>query len=530
MTGKPFTHLPSATPDALSSYAVYTSAQRQEFAFNIANLKTVLAKINDDTKSVVTQSQLEGLQAERDRISQALDEQHSLLAPIRNVPDELLSEIFLLPVEEPPVTPKEEGEFLLAITAVCRRWRTLAITTKLLWCSMDFDDEFTPPVELVQTWLTRAGHTPLQLTMRWDHEGAEEKRKAVLEVLIEASSRWECIIMSAHLPQFAQLATITEPFPALQTLSLNCRGVLDMLPGQCLRIFEHAPALEEVDLWGNTMVYQCPVPLGQLYAYHLGASSVKGCLWALDQCANLFECTIGAFINPDEDEHYPPVSSTPRTLSHLGTWRICAEEQQSIFSTILDHITAPGLHRLELYMQSWMDSPPITAEPISMIPFLTRSSCQLRRLELQGLVLSGTELLDILQHLPQLVDLAIIEWRSSAITPMFTMELIQSLTKSDSGATAQTPVPQLQKLSFWGRMDVGDEIIMSFLRSRTEPAGIVRGTHDHAVAQLQDVNLMIWRGADDPGLGPDSKCQLSIWQEEGKNIKVETTEPPVGPV
>lgn len=65
---------------------------------------------------------------------------------------------------------------------------------------MEFDDEITPPSELVQTWLTRAGKTPLHLTMSWDREVVEEKRKAVFDLLIYVAGS-----ASSYCPVLPQL-------------------------------------------------------------------------------------------------------------------------------------------------------------------------------------------------------------------------------------------------------------------------------------------------------------------------------------
>lgn len=525
--GSRLTHYPPAPSETLNSYTTYSPAQRHGFASVLSEITMDVSRIDDEMKTV--QAYLDQLQDERRALAKALDDQQCLLAPIRNVPDELLSEILFISIHDPFSTPEEFYGAFKATTSVCKRWRTLVISTKTIWSRIRVDDECTPPIETIQTWLTRSGDIPIQLDIYWYEDYDEERREAILDVLIQACSRWEQLSLTLQLPQLEKLDTIIEPMPILRRLVLDCPGGLELLSALSesapLRTFAAAPALEEVEISSDP--HLCLIPWPQLTAYTLHYSSVRGCLWSMKQCLDLVTCLIVAGHELDAVEDFPPVSPGPRTYPRLESWTVRVA-RPAFFAELLDHVTAPNLEGLVLNLPAYRADPSEVVASIPIIPFLTRSSCQLTWLWLQGSVLSASDLIDVLRHLPSLTDLAASQSDNGESPPIFNKELFEGLTASHTGAKTSllgSPllVPRLEELALEGLMNVDDEVLLRMISSRIGPPGEVG--EDYAVTQLEKVNLRIWRENDQPELGTDLNRQLSIWEEEGNCILINIVRP-----
>ncbi|KAJ3519546.1 hypothetical protein NMY22_g13150 [Coprinellus aureogranulatus] len=102
-----------------------------------AQTAALAQKINDAKRALAT------LQAQQERHHTFVREHTALLSPIRRVPNEILSLIFLACIEDTwsdqrapscisPLNPSN------VISHVSRQWRTLALSTPRLWSSFNF--------------------------------------------------------------------------------------------------------------------------------------------------------------------------------------------------------------------------------------------------------------------------------------------------------------------------------------------------------------------------------------------------------
>ncbi|KAJ7626589.1 hypothetical protein DFH06DRAFT_1007372, partial [Mycena polygramma] len=76
-------------------------------------------------------SALDVLKQERDTISADIQSHAAILSPIRNLPFEILSHIFLLSV--PPLRPLEHPRAPWFLGQICRRWRAISTSVPILW-------------------------------------------------------------------------------------------------------------------------------------------------------------------------------------------------------------------------------------------------------------------------------------------------------------------------------------------------------------------------------------------------------------
>lgn len=117
-------------------------------------------------------------------------------APVRAVPTELLSEIFMLakPHYRSDRINSRLGLMPLRVGQVCTRWRNVALSTERLWSDISVGsirgdkDGRSPALVLVETYLTRSGSRPLSIRIAEMKHTLENDR--VFIALARESSRW----------------------------------------------------------------------------------------------------------------------------------------------------------------------------------------------------------------------------------------------------------------------------------------------------------------------------------------------------
>ncbi|KAL1677370.1 hypothetical protein EV122DRAFT_178131, partial [Schizophyllum commune] len=113
----------------------------------------------------------------RDKRQAEIDLHRAVVAPVRILPTEVLSYIFELCMEEPPIKP-DASKAPLLLCGICSRWREVALGTPTLWHNLhisvaallrdtpeDADRFYSSRVKIAETWLGRARTMPLNLTM-----------------------------------------------------------------------------------------------------------------------------------------------------------------------------------------------------------------------------------------------------------------------------------------------------------------------------------------------------------------------------
>ncbi|PPR01674.1 hypothetical protein CVT24_001503 [Panaeolus cyanescens] len=168
---------------------------------------------------------LSALQKQRRRLDHEISSYKSVLSPIRRLPDDMLSEIFLhtLPSTRHPLPVLTEPPLLL--TTVCKKWKRIAEATPRLWSKLHIvcpsgpnsatvDEDFKLLVYQyttgVKRWLELSHDTPLALFLSLDapyggsmyypdhhfHPLAEE----LLHFIIQQSPRWSTLELSCTVP------------------------------------------------------------------------------------------------------------------------------------------------------------------------------------------------------------------------------------------------------------------------------------------------------------------------------------------
>ncbi|KAE9388743.1 hypothetical protein BT96DRAFT_835814, partial [Gymnopus androsaceus JB14] len=150
-------YIPS-TEDLVCLEALLTESQLQ-----LAQLESEVAHV---------QNLLDTLLLRRDNVKAYVEAHRALMSPMRRLPKETLSEIFIRCLPEDRYAVRSVAEAPLLLTAVSREWRQAAIGTPALWSSLHL---YLPSELSSQTvheriigstlWLDRTGSLPVSISL-----------------------------------------------------------------------------------------------------------------------------------------------------------------------------------------------------------------------------------------------------------------------------------------------------------------------------------------------------------------------------
>ena len=164
------------------------------------------------------------------------DNRHHLLStipkPIGRLPNELLSYIFLLIVND----PAESHLCTLTISHVCLQWRQLALSNGALWARIVLTFPISDrKLSYANTWLSRSSASPLDILLdvrdpEWGwkedkHKFRLEHMQSIMQLLITHVERWQIVEMRADtwapICTFLWLSRGAKAAPVLEKLSLS---------------------------------------------------------------------------------------------------------------------------------------------------------------------------------------------------------------------------------------------------------------------------------------------------------------------
>ncbi|KAF5341976.1 hypothetical protein D9611_001686 [Ephemerocybe angulata] len=282
-------------------------------AEEVAVLKS-LVRIREDTiQSMDTRIQelkdeLASLNVQRARHIQAVEDYRALISPIKQIPDDILTNILLslLPNLQTKNGPKMSSKHPAVVAShVSRGWRSLALGTPLLWSFIDVEIpinsypfkwlEHVSRVQgykdAVEAWISRSAECPLAIRMvdrgfsliEGSPSAVIKARKEVVDAILACSGRWKCVcfnfrsVSEATVDLFRLLEAT--PLPLLESvdaelfLSVVPRNVQPPMSVIARRqtaltsgLFT-APTLRSLRLygsWGHISPTQCPNTLTEL--------------------------------------------------------------------------------------------------------------------------------------------------------------------------------------------------------------------------------------------------------------------------
>lgn len=366
-----------------------------------------------------------------------IDKSHAA-GPISTLPPELIIEIFtfvLFSPIEPTNTARRTRTTTLTLTQICSAWRTLVLSTPVLWSWVfvrvgdppDLEEAKGPAegqnagkdkgkakesvggskypklVTALEDWISRTNpEHALTIQMYYEDEDAWKDRQPpdeVIGVLMRHKERWRSVDftlpeacydemrltvdVSPPSPDSEELEPPWTPYPLLESISLQpllSDAQRAQSERKTLDVFKNiVPSLTHLRLNGYYLD-DCHFPWSQLRSLALQHVYIDECFFALSQAPSLVDCILSTMLRND---CYRPVAREKKdiTLPLLEVFRLqSATEVGSEQAMLLSHLRLPALRELAI-------SSPDVQKAFNEVPRLTeRSGCEhtLKILEVGG--------------------------------------------------------------------------------------------------------------------------------------------------
>ncbi|KAJ7767209.1 hypothetical protein B0H16DRAFT_1366522 [Mycena metata] len=419
---------------------------------------------------------IQELTEKRDNLNEFIDPHLALISPVRRLPHDVVAGIFAasLPPDRNAVIQGTESPLLLC--HICQAWRTLALSTPRLWASLHIvGPRDTPKLhqinEAVAWWLAKSGGLPLSISIVQSSTSRREADFSILvQTLLQYASRWQRIrfrLSSYHsLRPLAALLPIDVPF--LETV------VFDGFPpsgAETFTAFLGTNSLRGLLLRGetNNFPFQA-IPWDSLR--HLFLSPATAChtvaegLELLRRCPNLESCALAfmAVLN----NLPPPMGSA---VASAFPCRMPNLRQLSVFDRLRPEGTAGFFGRLELPNLRGLEYATYSAEELPILPLLN-SPQHIQRLGLNIRELTSETLIACLGLLPALQELFLcadpFSFHRSPDGPFLPDFTFWTAITPTANTIQATLCPQLEVLEFTQFSGSPDQLLLEFIRARTE--------------------------------------------------------------
>lgn len=282
---------------------------------------------------------------------------HTLLSPIRRLPSELLTEIFIHCLPRTRFIPPGDPGSPLHLMKVCAEWYRICITSPRLWSSIvllypaqdltisTMSEHSTRKAALFDMWLSRSGDLSLSLSIQ-SHLLTVGKVQSLLATCARRLQHVKLLFPekdSSMLPDCE--------YPRLTSLEIQSpHGLQHMSINKLSDIAKHAPALQRFT-WNSATgcaVRPLPVTLYWRTLTHLtlrATISINHCLHILSQVTNAVQLEFGTVLaQPDEPR------SLNITLPQLSSLYINSVHS---ISEVFDTLTLPHLTNLSISTFLW---------------------------------------------------------------------------------------------------------------------------------------------------------------------------------
>jgi hypothetical protein len=507
---------PSLPPNTLDSNNAMdlTGHARLRYSKTIADIETDISKLDDEMSRL--QMVMDQLAAERQSLEKSLEEHRSIVAPIRRIPLEVLSEIFMFCADNSGSNSNSKcfdvTQAPIQLSFVCNKWRRLAISMSHLWSSISLKggresvlssgmrhtslSRRSIRTDMLSTWLLRSGSLPLTLSIdaSWlEHDALT----FCIAIMISHSHRWRDVTFNLDEEHWEMLSAVKGHLPQLERLDVDVLGDDDdddddgfSIP---LDIFETAPKLHTITMQYNLDSSDWLVPWQQLRCLHFNLHFPMSLPWILQECSNLVRCTVDIYHMDDSLDDLDHAS-----IASLHLLLRVRNDLDVLFNTL----TLRALQDLDIARPLDAGST-VTLPQNAVASMLDRSSCNLQRLRLFDVGFTSDELVVILQAQPSLIELVIHEPTSPIVTKPVLERMTRDISQSFSTGSPLV-VPNLKRLELFAAFAFGDRVILDLIQSRWRVVG------------LESVKLGINRA-----VSSETITQMALWRKEGLDLEVQ---------
>ena len=448
----------SPVPTLINTNAIPSPAEESAIRVILHDMNIDLLQL--DGKIDRIQAVLDEVRIKRQVFSEAChhySRQHlPLLSPIRRLPHEILSEIYLLSIDWKDKNYGFRRSVMLP-ASVCRHWRGVALSTPRLWSSISLnlqEDSVEADVNLTRTWLIRSGNLPLSIRIHYIQPKDRNSLNThpAIDALTQHSGRWQYAEFEIPTSMWKQIK------PAKNHLA-RLRGIVIAVPfqyslfGLPTNIFEVAPQLASLEI-GCAMSLGLKVPWTQLTRIVAPMqSSLDQCYKVLQNAVNLVECDLRI------SNSWLGTSHVIIRHTHLRILKIAVVHVDP--GPLFDRLSLPALRCIDFYDEgSWSQS--------QFISLLSRSSCHLETfilLSYNTLSFQEDDLLECLRHMPTLVHLQLNCMAGASMTNEVIAQLTLPWSMPQSEGTSYL-VPKLEFLGFYAIDEIAGLPFATMIKSR----------------------------------------------------------------
>ncbi|KAF5347536.1 hypothetical protein D9758_014504 [Tetrapyrgos nigripes] len=441
---------------------------------DIAHISQFLLNAESDVKNY--QSEIRKRHAEivsfQNRISglqRHMEACRSLLAPIRKLPLEVLTKVFIEFCAEETTMGKVFGCPPLTLSHVSGGWRELALSTPQLWSTIDIDFDHTKSrdsdeigwSQLVIEILIRSKKYSLTLSIHSGDtiENLQDADIRLIQTLAAQSERWRDVTLELDADSLLDesLSVIRGQLPMLESLTLKNLWEYPDFPE--IDIFDNAPKLISFSA-GSVSALDPTLPWNQLTNLQLTDCSFLEVLQLMEVCPRLHELTyVGDFYQNEAHPDYHPEQI--RSFNHVNSFTIKTTSVNDTFMlrSMFAWLSFPPLETLSISADQMMPAWDWEEIPDTIALFISNSGCRLTTLSLKHMQLSDVDILSILEACPHLRKLVLHGWKyeeqhkvnpAVVVNAGVTTELAAKLAVNHAQYNpASTPiVPKLEELEF----------------------------------------------------------------------------------
>ncbi|KAG7091894.1 hypothetical protein E1B28_008295 [Marasmius oreades] len=365
------------------------------------------------------------LESKRDWLKRSITRYRSLLAPIRTLPPEILTNIFALCCEENTLDI-ERASPVVILSMVCAQWREIVVSTPRLWSSLCIDFQHWDVVadrvaleRMTRLFLKRSKKSPLKLVLQLpESKNRDFHTASTLDALVDTANRWRDVTLFSPWnvgPSRPILQGLRGQLPNLSSLHLNGTGPDDVK----FDFFSSCPSLHSLriqpgdDPYGPE--YPTPrliLPWEQITSLKMYNSFAPSALSLLSQCSNVEYLEL-SLVGGGPNYSADIVSDALRCLT------IEAREQDDV-SCIFQSSTLRNLSVIDISgdiaepTRDWIswDGGPLT-------DFIRRSSCTITSFRLKWVPIKDVQLISLLELMPALRSLRIEEYTTEQTSVPF---------------------------------------------------------------------------------------------------------------
>jgi hypothetical protein len=242
-----------------------------------AFLKNILLEARSELESLEgeisrTRALLASLLYERDRKTSRMEAIAAIVAPHKDLPYEVLSEIMVLAasgeeVYSPPtLRPGSTRWSPWALGRICSRWRQIALNEPRIWSRISLHDGCTLPnyMGVSQEAFRRSGQSPLSLSLSF--RSMTHPSNPIHSFIAPNLGRISNLKLSGPPSFMTDFLSLPSSFIALESMCLECREPY-WVPRGRIQIFEDASRLVDVGIRGcSTALREFPCNLNIQWA------------------------------------------------------------------------------------------------------------------------------------------------------------------------------------------------------------------------------------------------------------------------